>query len=251
MGFIYPRHQQAIERLGHEVVLTCDIDETKNPDFTDWIEMFNHPKFKEIDCVSICTPNYLHSTIAREALLLGKRVLCEKPLSINGTLGMDGVNTVLQLRKHPKLQAIHPKEIIIEAKMFRGDSYWNGWKGNDVKSGGILYNLGVHYVDLAVFLFGDKWSVLNTTVKKKKVITDIDFNGRFAHIHIEIVDTPEEQGRRLIADGEEIILSNQENLSYEDLHIEVYKDFINGKGIELKEAEKSLKLVEEIYATTM
>lgn len=246
MGFIYPRHKQAIEKLGHEILLTCDSDPRKLPDFLDWIEMFNHPKFNEVDAVVICTPNYLHSTIAREALLRNKRVLSEKPLSINGTDGLWGVNTVLQLRKHPKLQNLHPNEVFIEAKMFRDESYWSGWKGNEVKSGGILYNLGIHYVDLAVFLLGSDWKILNATADKKKVVADVDFNGKKAHIHIEIVDRKEDQGRKLIADGEEITLSNQENLSYEDLHIEVYKDFIEGNGIPLSEAEKSLELVSRI-----
>lgn len=247
MGFIYPRHKQSIERLGHQVILTCDIDETKQPDFTDWVKMINSPQFKDIDAVSICTPNYLHSVMVRECLLKGKKVLCEKPLSINGTQNMEGVKGVLQLRKHPLLQNFpKPKQLLIEAKMFRDEKYWNGWKGNNVMSGGILYNLGVHYVDLAIFLLGKKWEILFVEKSDKKVIADIRFGKSLAHIHIEIVDKPELQGRTLIADDEEITLSNQENLSYEDLHIEVYKDFIEGNGISLKEAECSLELVKAI-----
>ena len=95
-GFIYPRHKKAIKDLGHKIILDCDIKE--KADFKDWAEMFNHPKFEQVEYVSICTPNYLHSIIAREALRRGKKVLCEKPLSIEGLDGMDGVKTILQLR---------------------------------------------------------------------------------------------------------------------------------------------------------
>ena len=42
----------------------------------DYKEIINDP---EIDAISICTPNYCHSTIAIEALNAGKDVLCEKP----------------------------------------------------------------------------------------------------------------------------------------------------------------------------
>lgn len=36
---------------------------------------------QEIECVHICTPNYLHYQISKEALLAGKHVVCEKPLT--------------------------------------------------------------------------------------------------------------------------------------------------------------------------
>ena len=247
MGFIYPRHRQAIEGLGHEVSLTCDIDQTKEPDFIDWVEMFNHPVFDEITHVSICTPNYLHSVIAREALRKGKKVICEKPLSIGDTDGLEDVKTILQLRHHPALQKLNkPKEITVEAKMFRDDVYWNSWKGNEVMSGGILYNLGVHYIDLAVFLLGDSWEILSVERDKKKVVAEVKFGDSMAGFHIEIVDSKDKQGRRLLADGKEITLSNQENLSYEDLHTEVFDEFIKGRGIDLREANKSLKLIKAI-----
>ena len=247
MGFIYPRHKQAIEKNGGQVYLTCDIDKTKKPNFVDWAEMFNHPKFDEVTHVSICAPNYLHSVITREALLKGKKVICEKPLSINGTDGMDNVKTVLQLRYHPELQKLNnPKEITVIAKMFRDDKYWNSWKGNEVMSGGILYNLGVHYVDLAIFLLGDSWEIIKVNKNKKKIIADVRFGDSIAHFHIEIVNTREKQGRKLIADGKEIILSNQDNLSYEDLHTKVFSEFIAGRGFGVCEANKSLKLINAI-----
>lgn len=249
-GFIYPRHKQAIEANGGEVYLTCDIDPKTKPDFTDWVEMFNDPRFDQVTHVSICTPNYLHSTITREALLRGKKVLCEKPLSINGTEGMHGAKAVMQLRHHPELQKINrPKQIWIEAKMFRDEKYWKGWKGDDVKSGGILYNLGVHYVDLAIFLLGDRWQITQVVKSKKKVMASIifdGFDGSVVQIHIEVVNDRKKQGRRMLVDGKWIELSNADNLSYEDLHQAVYKDFMAGRGVSVEEADKSLKLIRAI-----
>lgn len=247
MGFIFSRHKQSIEAIGGEVSLTCDIDESKSPMFTDWMEMFDHPSFNEITHVSICTPNYLHSVISREAILRGKKVLCEKPLSINNTVMMDDVKTVMQLRYHPSLQSINkPKNVHVEAKMFRDDKYWDSWKGNVVKSGGVLFNLGVHYIDLLIFLLGDSWEILEVNKDKKYVSGKIRFQDSIATFHVEAVDSRENQGRKLIADGKEIILSNQDNLSYEDLHTEVYKDFVSGGGVNLKEVEKSIKLIKSI-----
>jgi predicted dehydrogenase len=36
-----------------------------------------------IDAIHICTPNLTHYQMAKDALLAGKHVLCEKPLSIS------------------------------------------------------------------------------------------------------------------------------------------------------------------------
>lgn len=246
LGFIYQRHKEAIEKTGGEIVMTCDIDESKNPDFVDWVEMYNSPKFKEVDTVVICTPNYLHAPMAREAALLNKKVLCEKPLSINGTDGLYAVNTVLQLRYHPALQNLKPTEVHVIAKMYRDESYWNSWKGDPIKSGGILYNLGVHYIDLLAFLLGEYGYVNFSIIEKKLAKGIISFVKSVGSFHIEIVDDRKDQMRKVIVDGKEINLSDKDNLSYEDLHIEVYKNFLAGKGISFGEEKRSLELIEEI-----
>lgn len=249
-GFIFERHKKAIEDLGHEVSMTCDIDPEKGADYTDWLEMYHQPEFDEIDAVIICTPNYLHSAMAREALIRNKKVLSEKPLCTDTWYGLEDVNTVLQLRHHPKLKGLRPSKVHVEAKMFRDDKYWNGWKGDVNKSGGILYNLGVHYIDLLIFLMGDTLKINHSKVTDKLAVGEVMFEGGVGTFHIEIVDSKEKQGRNILVDGVEVNLSNQENLSYEDLHKYVYADFINGKGIELEEAKKSLRLIDSLIWTS-
>ena len=251
-GFIYPRHVKAIEDTGGEIILTCDIDLDKNPDYTDWEYMFTTEKFKEVDTVVIFTPNYLHHPITKKALEMGKKVLCEKPLSINGTDGLEGVNTVLQLRYSPevlKLKEERPNKLDIALKMKRGMDYWTGWKGNKEKSGGLIYNLGIHYVDLLVFLLGKPVEILETHGDNQR---HFDFKVMFERgLGSLTIDAGEEliPSRDLTAytelnpEGRPINLSNKENLSYEDLHKDVYKHFLNGEGIPLSEARKSLELV--------
>lgn len=245
-GFIFERHKQAIEQLGHELFMTCDIDPSKEADHQDWIRMFNHPDFKKVDVVVICAPNYLHPVIAREAMLLNKRVLSEKPLSINGVKGLYAVNTVLQLRHHPKLQDLKCSRVEVTAKMFRDETYWNGWKGDSLKSGGILYNLGVHYIDLLIFLLGNPVNIDRAEVTDKLAKGQIVFDRGIGEFHIEILDTREGQIRKILADGQEVSLSDKDNLSYEDLHVEVYKNFLTGNGISYGEENKSLDLIDKI-----
>ncbi len=253
LGFIFPRHKQAIEATGGQVVMTCDIDPTKNPDYTDWDLMLASEAFKEVDTVVICTPNYLHHPIAKKALEMGKKVLCEKPLSIDGTEGLEGVNTVLQLRYNQEINSIkewQPNSVNIVLNMKRGDDYWKGWKGNKEHSGGVLYNLGVHYVDLLCYLLGKPIKIIEARGSNQHFFTaTIDFEeGKRGKIYIEAgyIEPKRELTAMKGPERRDINLSSKENLSQEDLHTKVYKHFINGDGIPLSEARKSLELVDQL-----
>lgn len=90
-GFIGPVHVEALRRLGYiDVAALSDINlETAQQKarllsidkaYRDYREMLKDP---EIQVVHICTPNNLHYTMSKEALLAGKHVVCEKPLAMN------------------------------------------------------------------------------------------------------------------------------------------------------------------------
>ena len=75
-----------------EIAAVCDINEKKiesfkkqfgfanAAEFTDYKELLD---YGDLDYVDICTPNYLHSIIAVEALGKGINVFCEKPDAIS------------------------------------------------------------------------------------------------------------------------------------------------------------------------
>ncbi len=88
-GFIGPAHIEALRRLPNiEVVglaeATADLAKTKADQlgiprhYADFQALVNDP---DIDCVHICTPNFLHYPQSKAALLAGKNVVCEKPLA--------------------------------------------------------------------------------------------------------------------------------------------------------------------------
>lgn len=255
-GFIFPRHKQAIEATKGKILLTCDNDSTKDPDFLDWLEMYEHPRFQEVETVVICTPNYLHVPMAREALLRGKRVICEKPFTIgNDFRGLDGINIVLQLRYHPQLEAfqkdILPKnnEINLTVKAFRDESFWNSWKGDPIKAGSVpLHTLGVHYFDLLIHLFGIPQEIISASSDRKKASGIIRFKTGLCRYSVEAADDRQGQTRTLEVNGSKLQLSDKDNLSYEDLHTEVYRHFLEGKGIGIEEAKHSINLINDLIA---
>ena len=89
-GFIGPAHVEAMRRLGFiDVAALSDIDASAArskadalhipASFGDYREMLQIP---DIQAVHICAPNSFHFEMAKNALLAGKHVLCEKPLTM-------------------------------------------------------------------------------------------------------------------------------------------------------------------------
>lgn len=166
-----------------EVVALCDIIEERATEirdkhfpnaavYTDFRELL---KDETIDSVDICTPNYLHSIIAVAAFEAGKHVFCEKPDAINveEVLKMNRAaekagKTLMIMRNNRFSPASQYAKKYIESGAM-GDIYcgrcgWQrrrgipgkgGWFTTKAQSGGgPLIDLGVHMIDLAIWLMG-------------------------------------------------------------------------------------------------
>jgi UDP-N-acetyl-2-amino-2-deoxyglucuronate dehydrogenase len=250
-GFIAPRHIQAIHDTGGEVILTCDNDPTKMADFVEYRDMFQHERMKDVDAIIICTPNYLHSEMVRDALRTGKRVLCEKPLTIfNDFIGLDGVFVVLQLRYHDLIPEIiktlidnKKNEIVLMMKVYRDENWWQSWRGDEAKSGGILIGIGIHMIDVLIFLLGNEYKIIESFNSKKLCTGVIQFPTALVKYHVEILNSREGQTRSFIINDKNFELCDKDNLSFSGYHHRVYEEFISGNGIPLSEAKKSIELV--------
>ena len=87
-GFIGPAHIEALRRIPNVEVVALShfpLDEAEAKavglgvaGFGDFETMLQDP---EIDVIHVCTPNNLHFSQAKAALLAGKHVVCEKPLA--------------------------------------------------------------------------------------------------------------------------------------------------------------------------
>lgn len=123
-GYIAPRHLRAIKDTGNRLVAAYDRFDSVGmmdsffPDASFFVEQelfdrhctkLKHTE-KQVDFVSICTPNYLHDAHMRYGLRLGADVICEKPLVLNpwnidALLEVEReaghrIYTILQLRIH-------------------------------------------------------------------------------------------------------------------------------------------------------
>jgi predicted dehydrogenase len=130
----------------------------------------------DIEAVSVVVPNNLHLPVTKAAFEAGKHVVVEKPLA--GTVA-DGERMVAEAKKHGKLLGIafqrrwrHDVQIVKElidsgemGDVYHAKAYWMrrsgipGWgswfTSKEAAGGGALIDLGVHVLDMALYLLGN------------------------------------------------------------------------------------------------
>ena len=129
---------------------------------------------EDIDLIIISTPNMLHAQMAKEAMHAGKNVIVEKPVA---TTSMEAEELCLLAKEKGVLFSVYQnrrldgdfltlKNLIDSNSLgevldyeVHYDRYVRGksskeWKENGGPGIGILYDLGVHIIDQAVYLFG-------------------------------------------------------------------------------------------------
>ena len=185
-GYIAPRHMEAVKNIDGELVTILDPNDSvgvidryhpKATYFSEY-ERFDREvdrlrrMGKGLDYISIASPNYLHDAHIRFALKNGSHAICEKPLVLNpysiSSLEELQVETgkniypILQLRLHQSIIDLKEKvgkkkDNVVELKYVtpRGKWYHYSWKGDEVKSGGIATNIGIHFFDMLLWIFGD------------------------------------------------------------------------------------------------
>lgn len=130
----------------------------------------------EIEAVSVCTPNNVHSTIAIDALKAGKNVLCEKPAARTYAEAVEMQKAQHETGKVLNIGVVNRfndsvnriKQYIDEGKLgevyhvyasFRAHRSIPGLGGpftrKDIAGGGALIDWGVHYLDIVMYCCGD------------------------------------------------------------------------------------------------
>lgn len=286
-GFVAPRHLKAIRDTGNRLVAALDpfdsvgvLDQyfpdarffTATERFERHIEKLRFQSDEErVHYLSICSPNYVHDAHIRLALKSQAHAICEKPLVIS-PWNLDPlaeleaetgyrVYTTLQLRLHPSLVALKRQldgqanrrraDVTLTYITRRGNWYHISWKGREEQSGGLAMNIGVHFFDLLLWLFGPaekselhlagpqrmagvlelEWACVRwfLSIAAEDLPADYRANGRYAL-------------RSIAIDGEELEFSE----GFADLHTRVYEEILAGRGFGIEVARPSIELVHRI-----
>jgi len=179
-GFISEVHNKSFQTLeGVEVVCQHDNDDMRGKAFC---EKFGIPNFvsdydevlkrKDVDCVSLGIPNFLHHEFAIKAAKAGKHIICEKPLALR----LDHADEMIQQCKKSGVILGYAEELCYVPKNVRakeiadqgalGDVFlvkqhekhagpYSPWFWQaDTAGGGILMDMGCHAIECCRWLLG-------------------------------------------------------------------------------------------------
>jgi UDP-N-acetyl-2-amino-2-deoxyglucuronate dehydrogenase len=284
-GYIAPRHMKAIKDTGNNLLSAVDKHDSvgildsyfPEADFFTEFERFDRhlEKIKRLgtktDYVSVCSPNYLHDAHIRFGLRIGADVICEKPVVLNpwnidALLEIEketgkNIYTILQLRLHPAIIALKQKidaapaekkyQINLQYITSRGHWYHTSWKGDMQKSGGIATNIGVHFFDMLMWIFGSvqennvighttETASGNLVLQKANInwMLSIDANT----LPAEIKAAGKRTYRILSIDGDAFEFSE----GFTELHTKSYEEIIMGNGFGISETKAAINLVHDI-----
>jgi UDP-N-acetyl-2-amino-2-deoxyglucuronate dehydrogenase len=285
-GFVAPRHLAAIRDTGHNLVAALDPHDAvgvldkyafDTRFFTEYERFDRHleklrrgPEEGRVHYLSICSPNYLHDAHIRLALRIGAHAICEKPLVIN-PWNLDAleelesessrrVHTILQLRLHPALIRLREElasqpgrvhDVSLTYVTGRGRWYQTSWKGAEDKSGGVGTNIGIHFFDMLIWLFGE---VTRSEVHVREA-TRMAGSLELARARVQwflstaVSDLPfapqpgqKTTFRSIVVDGVEVEFSD----GFTDLHTKSYQEILDGRGFRIADARPSIELTHRL-----
>ncbi len=284
-GYIAPRHMRAIKDTGNQLVAAFDpfdsvgIIDSYFPEadfFTEYERFDRHieklkRQGKDVDYISICSPNYLHDAHIRFGLRQGADVICEKPLVLNpwNASALQEIETesdkkvycILQLRLHPsvielkkKVDAAPPDQIWdidLTYLTSRGHWYYTSWKGQAEKSGGIATNIGVHFYDMLMWIFGpvEQSKVHLHTHDRAAGFLQLE-RARirwFLSINYDVM--PDQVKATGVRTFRSLKIEDQEfefSGGFTELHTRSYEHILNGEGFGINDAMAAIDLVHDI-----
>jgi predicted dehydrogenase len=188
LGWPGQRHLEGYAKVPFvRVAAICDVSEALlastqatfgiQDTYRDYHELLARP---DIDAVSVCLPNWLHAPVSIDAIQAGKHVLCEKPLAntlaeaerLAAAVHASDRIFMLALNNRFRVEIQALKRIIAAGtlgEMYYAKTGWvrrrwagivRGWFMEKARAGGgPMIDLGVHMLDLTLWLMGSPKAV--------------------------------------------------------------------------------------------
>ena len=165
----------------------------------------------------------------------------------------------MQLRAHDKLVELREKlqqtspnggkhDVVLTYVTARGPWYDVSWKGDAGKSGGVPTNIGIHFFDMLVWMFGsvEQAHVHLNEPRRMAGFMELE-NARVRwFLSVDIKDLPQAVSpggkttfRSITVDGTEVEFSE----GFTDLHTRVYERTLAGNGFGIAAARPAIQLV--------
>ena len=281
-AYIAPRHLQAIRDVGGDLVAAFDPKDGGvgildkhfiNAEFFTLFERFDRyinrlrREGNPPNWLTVCSPSHLHDSHSFFGLRYGMNVICEKPLTVT-PWNLDALEeleaestgrifALMQLRHHPALLALKQQmdesprtmhEVELRYITPRGPWFKLSWKGQEDKSGGVITNIGIHFLDALMWIFGSEQETTVCIRNEQRTMgyTILDHarvSWFLSTAHTDLV--PGFSGvaeRSMRVDGQLVQFSD----GFTDLHTRVYEQALAGQGVGIAEARPSIELAWKI-----
>ncbi len=185
-GGIAQPHLRAWKHLGVPVNV---YSQAGAPELTNMVDYGNvaanlETLFENCDTVDIATPTDTHAGLIRSALNAGKNVISEKPLAMSSAEAQELLELANQKGKHlyvghvvryfpayaKALQAVKDGGVgeVAVARFERTGAFpaWASWFADPRRSGGVILDLAVHDLDMAVAICGPVKTVFATLERR-------------------------------------------------------------------------------------
>ena len=181
-GIAQEGHIPGLLAAGVEIGAVCDANVARVQEvgerfavasvYADYVELLARA---DLDLVTIGLPNALHAPVAVAALEAGKHVLCEKPMSVDSA-GAEAMvaaarasGRLLSVNQHMRFDrttlalrdAVASRALgevyLADVRMTRQNGipgYGSWFTSRDLAGQGALFDIGVHMLDLALFVLG-------------------------------------------------------------------------------------------------
>jgi predicted dehydrogenase len=188
ISHMHAKHAKRVE--GVEIAAAADVSEQSLKKFTELfgpVRTFSDYKqmlkdVKDLDAVSVCTPNGLHAENTIAALEAGKHVIVEKPMAMNAREAQKMIDAAKKSGKHlvigfqfrfdPKTELIRKQiadgkfgkimYVRCQALRRRGIPNWGVFGRKDLQGGGPMIDIGVHCLEMAHYAIGSPQPVTAT-----------------------------------------------------------------------------------------
>ena len=149
-GRIAGRHKEAIKRIGGTLERIYDpatalANDAFRPEGS--CKALDSEFFDAVDWVVIASPTKCHYDNVKAALGRGKMVICEKPYCLPWQPIIDSPNVFVVMQMRWADLPNTAKKIRVVAA--RNEEYFRSWKGDPYQTGGLFFDIFIHYVDLA------------------------------------------------------------------------------------------------------
>ena len=172
----------------------------------------------------------------------------------------------MQLRTHPSLIKLKEKidttplkekyQIDLTYITSRGPWYFETWKEDQRKSGGLATNIGIHFFDMLTWIFGgvEQNEVYEKTDKTNSGYLELEKATVKWQLSINKNLLPQKTKDKNMTTFRSIKINNEEiefSDGFTDLHTEVYRQILSKDAFGLELAKKSIIIAEEIRNTPL